>query len=162
MKKIAVLLVSLLVLSCTNNENPGNTTVVPPPPPPIAQTVRLHIPSWFKGNFYALTSNQNNIERDKLYVTDSTIIRSQEIIRVSVVGDTTSTFIQPFNMSWFKDVVSIKEEYGVDNGLKFYKVFDLDEANNIKILKLFISERLSPDHIIQWNVPDYCLFRRQN
>ena len=148
-------------MSCTNNENPGNTTVVPPPPTPVEQIVKLHIPSWFKGNFYALTINQNNIERDKLVVTDSTINRTAEDYYYTISGDTIVKFREVFGMSWFKDVVSIREEYGVVNGLKFYKVFDVDEVNNSKILKLFISERLSPDNIIQWNLPEHYLFRRQ-
>ena len=161
MKKLAVLLESILVLSCTNNENPGNTTVVPPPPTPVEQIAKLHIPRWFKGDFYALTSNQNNIERDKLVVTDSTINRTAEDYSYIISGDTIVKFREVFGMSWFKDGVSIREEYGVVNGLKFYKVFNVDEANNSKILKLFISERISPDNIIQWHLPEYYIFRKQ-
>ena len=155
MKKLLVLLVSLLLLSCTNDDNLSKLN-----PTPIGQTVRLHIPAWFKGNYYAMTDREYVIFKDKLYVTDSTITRIQEIVRVTPFGGSTSTFIEAFNMDTFKNMVSVREEEGVLDGLKFYKVWDVDEANSQYILKFWVTQQVvNPAHKITWRVPEYCLFR---
>lgn len=167
MKKLTVLLVSLLVLSCTNDENPVSqvdlvkTTNVTRPTIPVNQTVALHLPSWFKGNYYALTNTQQILLRDRLYVTDSTMVRIQEIITTPPFGNSVSTFIKVFKMNYFDRMVTIREEEGVLNGLKFYKVWDVDVPNGNYILKFWITQRVvNPAEMVTWKIPDEGMFRK--
>lgn len=167
MKKLAVLLVSLLVLSCTNDENPVTqvdsvkTTYSSRPTNPVKQTVALHLPSWFKGNYYALTNTQNILLQDRLYVTDSTMVRIQEIITTPPFGNSTSTFIPVFKMNYFDRMVTIVEQEGVLNGLKFYKVWDVDVPNSNYILKFWITQRIvNPAETVTWRVPEFVMFRK--
>ena len=167
MKKLAVLLMSLLVLSCTNDENIVNqadsvkTTNVARPTIPVNQVVALHLPSWFKGNYYALTDRQNILLRDRLYVTDSTMVRIQEIVTTPPFGNSVSTFIHAFKMNYFDRMVTIREEEGVLNGLKFYKVWDIDVPNSNYILKFWITQRVvNPAETVTWRVPEFVMFRK--
>ena len=167
MKKLAVLLVSLLVLSCTNDENPvtqvdsAKTTYSSRATIPVNQTVALHLPSWFRGDYYALTDRQNILLLDRLYVTDSTMVRIQEIITTPPFGNSVSTFIPVFKMNYFDRMVTIREEEGVLNGVKFYKVWDVDVPNSRYILKFWITQRiLNPAETVTWRIPNHGMFRK--
>ena len=167
MKKLAVLLVSLLVLSCTNDENPvtqvdsAKTTYSSRPTTPVNQTVVLHLPSWYRGNYYALKNRHLILLQDRLYVRDSTMVRIQEIITTPPFGNSVSSFIHVFKMNYFDGMVTIREEEGVFNGLKFYKVWDVDVPNGRYILKFWITQRIiNPAETVTWKVPDEGMFRK--
>ena len=139
MKKLILLLVIVLAISCSKPENSSESK-----PSIDATPIVLHPPTWLQGT-YLLFRNGATQTINPLYktvITDNSITTTYKQSITNTNGSISFTYVEYFGVNYFIPYYNFREEYGTEVGRRYYKIYSSLKEDGTKVLNLYIEEKL--------------------